>query len=45
MLELRPYQIECLNAIESLHKQGKHRQLVSLPTASGKTVIFTQLKN
>lgn len=43
MLTLRPYQRECLEAIHKLHSQGKHRQLISLPTAAGKTIVFSHL--
>ena len=42
-LSLRSYQIECLEAIETLHSQGMNRQLISLPTGAGKTVIFANL--
>jgi len=40
MIELRPYQHECIEAIESSEKEGTNRQLVALPTGTGKTVIF-----
>lgn len=40
---LRPYQRECLDAIRSAHRQGTRRQLVCLPTGTGKTVVFSQL--
>lgn len=43
MLTLRKYQRECLDAIASNYKNGNCRQLVSLPTASGKTVVFASL--
>jgi superfamily II DNA or RNA helicase len=43
MLQLRPYQQDCLDAILSLREKGNHRQLISLPTAAGKTVIFAHL--
>ena len=39
----RPYQTECLDAIRLNAIQGCNRQLVVLPTASGKTVVFSQL--
>ena len=42
-MELRPYQSECLEAIESKFKEGINRQLVVLPTGSGKTIIFSEL--
>jgi len=41
MIELRPYQYECIEAIETAEKTGTHRQLVALPTGTGKTIIFT----
>ncbi len=43
MLNLRPYQVECLQAIQDNYVAGERRQLVSLPTGSGKTVIFANL--
>ncbi len=42
-LQLRPYQNECIEAIEKCEKEGKKRQLVALPTGSGKTLIFSYL--
>ena len=42
-IALRPYQIECLEAIASSRAAGISRQVVHLPTASGKTVIFSSL--
>jgi ATP-dependent helicase IRC3 len=43
MIELRPYQSECIEAIELAQKEGTHRQLVALPTGTGKTIIFTTI--
>lgn len=40
MIELRPYQNEALEAIEQFEKDGIFRQLVSLPTGTGKTILF-----
>ena len=40
MIELRPYQRECISAIESAEDNGTNRQLVSLPTGTGKTILF-----
>jgi superfamily II DNA or RNA helicase len=40
--ELRPYQRACLHAIWRAYRAGMRRQLVSLPTGTGKTVIFAQ---
>ncbi len=39
---LRDYQKECLEAIYEGYKRGIRRALVSLPTGSGKTVIFSE---
>ena len=41
MIELRPYQRECIEKIETADGTGTHRQLVALPTGTGKTIIFT----
>ena len=43
MIQLRQYQIECLEAIKKYSKNGKRRLLVSMPTGSGKTVVFSKL--
>ena len=43
ILKLRPYQEECLLAIHAAFRKEMTRQLVHLPTASGKTVIFAHL--
>lgn len=40
---LRPYQAECLQSIREAYKSGFRRQLVCLPTGTGKTVVFAQL--
>ncbi len=40
-ITLRDYQKECLESIYEGYKRGIRRQLVSLPTGSGKTVIFS----
>lgn len=42
-MPLRNYQSECLTAISTASIQGCNRQLVVLPTASGKTVCFAQI--
>ncbi|NNF97851.1 MAG: DEAD/DEAH box helicase [Desulfobacteraceae bacterium] len=50
-IQLRDYQRQCLHAILSRYREGIRRQLVCLPTGSGKTVIFAdfpryfQMKN
>jgi superfamily II DNA or RNA helicase len=42
-IELRPYQCDALTAIEAATLRGVRRQVVSLPTGAGKTVIFAHL--
>ena len=37
---LRDYQRECLDAILARYREGVRRQIVCLPTGTGKTVIF-----
>jgi ATP-dependent helicase IRC3 len=39
-LPLRPYQSEALTAVRNAYKAGKRRVIVSLPTGTGKTVVF-----
>ena len=39
-ITLRDYQRECLHAIYDRYRAGVRRQLVCLPTGSGKTVVF-----
>jgi len=43
MLKLREYQKDCLTAIAKAKEDAITRQLVSLPTGTGKTVIFCHL--
>ena len=43
MISLRPYQREALQAINDFSEKGINKQLVVLPTGSGKTVIFSHL--
>src|SRR5919109_3225973 len=43
LIELRPYQWDALTAIEAAAWRGVRRQVVSLPTGAGKTVIFAHL--
>ncbi|MBN2533334.1 MAG: DEAD/DEAH box helicase [Spirochaetales bacterium] len=38
--ELRDYQEQCLNTILTRYKAGIRRQLICLPTGTGKTIIF-----
>ena len=40
MLKLRDYQTEALARVKDAYKSGKRRVLVSLPTGTGKTVVF-----
>src|SRR5215831_8917680 len=42
-IELRPYQRDALTAIEAAALRGVRRQVVSLPTGAGKTVILAHL--
>ncbi|KAJ4425138.1 putative ATP-dependent helicase IRC3 [Gnomoniopsis sp. IMI 355080] len=42
-VQLRDYQIECIQAVVSAFKNGHKRVGISLATGGGKTVIFTQL--
>lgn len=42
-LHLRPYQQEAIARIEEAFVDGTHRQLVSLPTGTGKTVVFAEV--
>ena len=42
-MELRPYQQECLESILACYRRGQRRLLVSLPTGTGKTVVFANL--
>ena len=39
---LRDYQRQCLTAIFERYQAGVRRQLVCLPTGSGKTVVFAE---
>ncbi len=40
---LRDYQLEAINAVTVSFKEGVNRQLISLPTGSGKTVVMAAL--
>lgn len=40
MLDLRLYQSEALVRVREAYKAGKRRVVVSLPTGTGKTVVF-----
>lgn len=43
MPELRPYQLDALEAIEKAEDDGQRRALAALPTGTGKTVVFAEL--
>eukprot|EP00741_Cyanophora_paradoxa_P004244 tig00000789_g4120.t1 len=42
-IRLREYQIEAVNRVTQHLERGKRRQLIALPTGTGKTVIFAAL--
>ena len=42
MTQLREYQTACLETVRERYKAGVRRQLVCLPTGTGKTVVFAQ---
>jgi superfamily II DNA or RNA helicase len=42
-VQLRPYQLETVEAVIAARKRGVRRMLVALPTGAGKTVIFAEL--
>ena len=42
VVTLRPYQEECLAALRRAYGEGRRRVLVSLPTGTGKTVVFAR---
>lgn len=39
-VQLRDYQIECIDAIRSAHMRGIRRPAIVLPTGAGKTTVF-----
>jgi superfamily II DNA or RNA helicase len=39
-IEFRDYQSEAIDAVQSIYQSGQNRQLVVLPTGTGKTVLF-----
>lgn len=43
MIKLRPYQLECLDTMASEKTRGIVKQLVQLPTGTGKTFIAAEL--
>lgn len=42
-MELRKYQVEALQAVNDYEAKGTRKQLIVLPTGTGKTVIFAHL--
>jgi ATP-dependent helicase IRC3 len=42
-IKLRDYQNECIDLVLNEHAEGVNRQLISLPTGSGKTVVMGAL--
>jgi ATP-dependent helicase IRC3 len=40
MTDLRPYQTDCLQSVKTAYRDGLRRVLVSLPTGTGKTMVF-----
>jgi ATP-dependent helicase IRC3 len=42
-VSLRPYQLQAIEAVVEARKSGIRRMMVSLPTGTGKTVIFAEL--
>jgi ATP-dependent helicase IRC3 len=42
-LQNRPYQDQCHQAIKTEYLKGTNRQLISMATGTGKTVVFSQL--
>ena len=42
-IALRDYQLEAINAVTVSFREGVNRQLISLPTGSGKTVVMAAL--
>ena len=45
MIQPRPYQTESLKSVLSEWQHGVNRQLISLPTGCGKTIIFGLVAN
>ncbi len=43
LIQLRDYQIECLETVIDENKSGVNRQLITLPTGSGKTIIMSAI--
>ncbi len=43
LVQLRPYQLEAVNAVIAARKRGVRRMLLALPTGAGKTIVFSEL--
>lgn len=43
VVQLRPYQIEAVEAVVAARRAGVRRMVLALPTGAGKTVIFAEL--
>ncbi len=42
-MQLRPYQLEAVNAVIAARKRGVRRMVLALPTGAGKTIVFSEL--
>lgn len=42
-MNLRPYQTECIEAVEAAYQRGVKSVLCTLPTGTGKTVVFATM--
>jgi ATP-dependent helicase IRC3 len=43
MIQLRPYQKAAIEAVCTAYDQGCQRQILSIPTGGGKTIVFSAL--
>jgi len=42
-IDLYPYQIDCIEAVKRGYRDGISRQMIALPTGSGKTIIMSSI--
>ena len=42
-MNLRPYQTECVRAVQNEWRAGHRKTLAVLPTGTGKTIVFSKL--
>ena len=42
-MELRPYQVEAVRAVEGEWNEGRKKTLLVLPTGTGKTIVFSEI--